>query len=95
MERTDSDLTVVKERDVQTIKCSNCNKKLLFVHVDKAGSDIMYKVRVQCFSCGECSFDFPVRGVFRPMPAPGVALSHVEDLPNDVVKFVTVKGPVY
>lgn len=89
--RTNVEQQVINVKNTDQIKCSNCNKNLLFVHSHEKGESLLYKLCVMCPFCNDKSFDFNVYGPMKYVPAQNVQITKF-DSKNDKCVFVTRKG---
>lgn len=69
---------VVRPSDVETIKCSNCEKALAHINIMKLSKDSFYKVVIRCPFCGDKSFAKEINGKLNIHTANGVVLTNVE-----------------
>lgn len=75
---------VINIKDTDTINCSNCGKKIMFVYcrpmteerkIDlEKNNMLLSKVQASC-PCGDKSYDYEVEGEFRYHPADGIKIT--------------------
>ena len=82
---------VIKGENTEWITCSNCNKKLLRTPSNQSGTVVLYNIYIDCPFCGDKSFDFPIKGPFKTIPADDVRLKQWKDLGNNRCKFETIR----
>jgi hypothetical protein len=91
-----SEANVVNADEVTKVKCSNCNKELMFLYEKEKSGNPLFKLKVDCCYCSDTSYLKEIYGVMRFLPADGVQLKDsVDDVSHNgvpVKRFKTGKA---
>lgn len=86
------DQLIIKKDEIEPIKCSNCNKDLMFVQKYERGSEILFKVSVSCPFCNDKSYEKEIYGTFRYHLPPNIKLKDFKkDDKSKKVHFIMCK----
>lgn len=66
---------VLKAGDIKKVNCSNCGKNLFMIPAEEKGEEVIFEMTVGCGYCGDKSFEVPVYGPIKYVPAPQLAVS--------------------
>jgi len=89
-EKLNKHVNAIYGRDIDTIKCSNCKRELMFFTQQKYNKALKYSVKVKCCSCEDYSFIYEIFGQLSLLPCDGVQVIDLQqnDSSNTVI-FIT------
>jgi hypothetical protein len=78
---------IVRPDETDIIKCSNCNKELVQIHVTKLSSEAFYKMVVECPFCKDKSWEYDIKGRVGVRPCAGVALINIDKNDQKMINY--------
>ena len=86
-----STLKIIVEDELDIVRCSNCNKQLMKLFLDKKSGEVLYNIVVECPICSDRSWNTPVYGPLRYVPAEGITIRNSVTNDDGTVLFLTAK----
>ena len=63
---------IIRPNETSDIRCSNCDKKLAIINVNKISQTSLYELQVECPFCKDKSWKIDIDGKLAIRPADGV-----------------------